>query len=1026
MSRSDEKNLPSGQGGLVIETEQDPTSASPKALTNAPDGSLKHAVNVDFQGTANLHRRKGYTDNMHRPENKTLEITTLAVAGPVQCPTVGDTIISNLGATLRVLSAEELGGPPTTTLVIRGITTNNIVWNVADTFTVVALAHGTVMVPSPATVAVANYAIDTYDVHCVFDPVTGTFAQTNLTHADVATRTTGIKGLARYTYLDNRGTKSTAAYDLDRYTMFATRAIATAYGNRTLHWRNPATPNIRMLQAPVLDRSIFNAVDAAGNYCFSDVNYNSFNNNRFWNYQMWTRGGERETYLLGTYGGHYYLPDTLLNPPPWNYVVGTDTPVTGNFDQSAVAGGGGQTYKCLSDYAHQRRVLIWFPTWYEWWSRGYAANRQIPEVGLHNWFAPFIWYFYPRVNGTSDFYAEPCGRFIKRYNNSLFMARIERSYLIPGTAQVNDTVGWTYEPSGYMWSFYGLSTGMELGTPPVYPFAIPNEPAERVWGCATANPAANYQLNRHNYFKPADGVPIVGLETWNDRLYIMKPTGFGEVYGSFSGNFILKDLQMSQGPAGAFAWCKADEGIYYITKKGLYLFDGNPASQNVCLSDGRVKKIFEQDIDWRSCTDMLTGEIIGVIMTWDKGTRSVLISYPKRGEQGGGGVNDLPAGTPTRMMVYDTYGQRFTEWIMPLPINSNATNSVCPGIMLSGQDPTDDDYTMITHPIGNAMDMTILCTLPGSVMTVVPNIGGTITQAATGATMIVTAVNLVAGTVQGTNQNTGFWDTVTPIGTISDGAGPMLPDPCTPAVIIQNNNGRLLFHAQTGHRDNVTLDGSAQPEAMSGDRITWDVTSKDYAFGQLKPKLTVIQQRQVIYANNGGIKRKVIYNYYDVNDETELTFGATSDGWYSEKTLIHQAVHTGTDSSLALVSMKYYHDQPEHTALQITFNTGGNPMTATPPIGSVLTQAVTGATLLVTSVNLGTLQVWGQDLGTGVWNTANTVTSVPVGLLPVNVIPSALATVLNPDNTNSWNEPIQFIATSLEVVHMGGDTKSSD
>jgi len=416
----------------------------------------------------------------------------------------------------------------------------------------------------------------------------------------------------------------------------------------------------------------------------------------------------------------------------------------------------------------------------------------------------------------------------------------------------------------------------------------------------------------------------------------------------------LTDLQMSQGPAGAFAWCKADEGIYYITKKGLYLFDGNGASQNICLSDGRVKKIFEEDIDWGSCTDMQTGEIIGVIMAWDKGNRCVLISYPKKGEQGvGTGIvpnHDLPDGTPTRMMVYDTYGRRFTEYIYPLPIDDDYRNP-CPGIMLSGQDPTDDDYTMITHPIGNAL-----------------------------------------------------------------GA---------------NADGRLLFHANTGYRDNVTLDGTATPELLSGDRITYDATSKDNTLGVLKPKLTVMQQRQIIYANNGTIKRKVIYNYYDVNDEVELTFGATADGWYSEKTLIHQVVHTGTDSVLAIVAMKYYHDDPLHTKLRITCNTGGAPMTATPAIGATITQAVTGASLTVTQVDLVNFYIYGDDLGTGAWDTVVPIATITDGvggtLAPDPCTPSVVdLAVLNIFNTNPDLEPIQFVAVSLEVVSMGGDTKSSD
>jgi hypothetical protein len=439
-----------------------------------------------------------------------------------------------------------------------------------------------------------------------------------------------------------------------------------------------------------------------------------------------------------------------------------------------------------------------------------------------------------------QFYAEPCGRFMVKYKDSLFMARIERTYLHGAGYQQVGTPTWTYEPSAYMWSFYGRATGMELGTPPEYPFRVPNEPNERVWGCQAHG---GFQLNRHNLFRPADGLAITGLETWNDSLYIMKPTGFGQIWGTYSGNFQMRDLEMSQGPCGAYAWCKADEGIYYVTKKGLYLFDGNGASQNVCLSDlAGVGKIFKDDIDWGNCSDMLTGEIIGVILAWDKVNRQVLISYPKVGEQGGGGENDLPGGTPTRMLVYDTFRRRFTEGVLPFPIDDGYRNP-CPGIMLAGKDPTDDDYLMFTHPIGNW-------------------IGG-------------------------------------------------------------NANGRVLFKGNTGYRDNVALLDTGLPDADSGDRIAFNVTTKDYTLNSLDSKLALVQDKVIAYTNGGNIKRRITYNYYDLIDEdVDLTYPAVGmDGYIQTRTFKHKTRVTKSTSGASgwtTVAFGYYHDETDHTDVNNT------------------------------------------------------------------------------------------------------------
>jgi hypothetical protein len=1154
MTKPQEINLQLGQQGLIIETEQDPASTDPKALTNSPVGTLKHSLDIDYQGKANPQRRKGYQDAYHRPEDKTVELTVDALAAE---PTVGDTITGNIsGATMRVLSADAAAN------TIRGISTNALVFDDATPETISDAGLNNTMNPDPATISVggANYAIDTYDTHCVFDAVTGEFADSDLTYNAIVTINTGVKGLDRYVYMDNRGTKTDTEFDVERYTVFAVKDDSQNFPlAHTYHWRNAATPNIHQLQTPVLDRSIY----PAG---FSDVNDTGFEAGAFWRYETWGRGGEGETYLLGTNGGQVAPPVAVTAPTAWNCGVAGTQPPVGSFDSPATDAN-----------AEQRRVLIWFPTWYEWWAT-INVYTVVPEVGLHNWFAPFIWYHVPYdadrnlkltffvmhtvppvgavltqatstasmtvtdwvqsensiclgfanvatnatagdiitqavsgasmevayssttgnyvtgvdlktgtwniVNahattgtlvtvpavdnpasvtyqkmtilfasltvapemgdtlthagtgatmvvetadvvantvtgydlntgawangqavtsddagaavftpspattvtityvttevyggdmGTGDwtltptylvsdgtatmdpanalltaiehidydqFYAEPCGMFIKKYKNSLFMARIERTELIGSGYQTPGTPTYKYEPSAFMWSFWGRATGMELGTPPEYPFAIPNEPDERVWGCA----ARGFKLNRHNYFKRGDGLAITGLETWNKSLYVMKPSGFGQIYGTYSGDMALIDLEMSQGPAGPFAWCKADEGIYYCTKKGLYLFDGNPGSQNICLSDGKVDKIFKNDIDYDSTVDALTGQTLAISMMWSKAESKVIISYPKRGEQGGSGTPDgLPSGTPTRVLNYDTRYQRFSESKYPLPIDSGYNNP-CPGIMKAGEDPTDDTYTVFTHPIGNYL--------------------------------------------------TG------------------------------NADGRILFQADVGYRDNVTLDGSALPEALSGDRITYNITSKDHTLGRLKPKLSVTSVRQIVYCNNGGVMRRLTYNYYNENEEEELTFIATADGYYSEKRVDSCIVSTGTDTGLSTVAFTYYHDDDNHTALRITFAS----ITTAPTVGDVLTQLNTAATLTVSSSDISTNQVWGQDGGTGTWDTvgANTVTGGSMVTAPSPAPPTALATVLNPDNTNPYDSAIQFVAVSAEVAGMEGDVKSSN
>ena len=241
---------------------------------------------------------------------------------------------------------------------------------------------------------------------------------------------------------------------------------------------------------------------------------------------------------------------------------------------------------------------------------------------------------------------------------------------------------------------------MQMGSstsPPQYPFAIPSEPWERPWGCSDPN---GYQLNRIAYAEPRGVGTVVGLKKWNETLYIMKPQGFTAVYGNHPTNFIFKNLGMSQGPCGRFAWIKTDDGIYYVTKNGLFLFRGQAADAMRPLSDGKVQKIFDEDIDWMSATDFITGEILGVCMGWDKQKSQIIISYPKRGEQGAG--NLPPSGCPTRQLIYDTTEGRFTEWAYKMPDDSGNWG-VGIGMMRSGEDPTDDDYFMVTHPVGNAV-----------------------------------------------------------------------------------------------------------------------------------------------------------------------------------------------------------------------------------------------------------------------------------------------------------------------------------
>ena len=106
MAKASEINLQFGSRGLAIENEQDPNSTDPTALTNAPEGSLKHAVDVGYYGGKNLKRREGYEDLWHEAEAKTVELTLSALTAE---PTTGDIITQNAPAALasmRVLSAD--------------------------------------------------------------------------------------------------------------------------------------------------------------------------------------------------------------------------------------------------------------------------------------------------------------------------------------------------------------------------------------------------------------------------------------------------------------------------------------------------------------------------------------------------------------------------------------------------------------------------------------------------------------------------------------------------------------------------------------------------------------------------------------------------------------------------------------------------------------------------------------------------------------------------------------------------------
>lgn len=1093
MSDQKEIDLSFGQDGLYIESEQDPDATNERILLNAPDGALKHAVNVDYQGGTNLKRRKGYHDSWAAPYMLMLRID--AGTPLTHVPRHGN-YIQNAGNTARmIVRSSSLVNQTITGEYEYGTFAPADVLTEIDTATP---ARPVPMLPVAPQVSIVNPAVN-YDVDITFDPTPvtgGEFTITTVTWDDTSTLTHGIRGIDRYTYLDNRQTKGTTQLENQRHTLFATRdnANGTYPETHTYFWKNAGDPNIKMLQAPLLDRAVWDSVVANA---FSDVNISGMQRARFWNYLTWGLLGETQTFLVGTYGGYYTVPAGPTAPTAWTCGVLGALPPAGTFDSPYI------NSNCL-----QRRCLIWYPPWYQDWSAANAATfsaaaRAQFEVGFYNWYLPFVWYYKPydadrnleltfyfiavapsagtvmtqavtgasmvvtdvvhsdeitlkladmttapavgttisqagtgpatlvvtstdlalnTITGTDQhtgffdnvpantvsggalvpansvvlsvthtpctvfgldmgtgtgwvtdpghlvtevgsvpamspaavlltrivgmdydqFYAEPCGAFIEEYHECMFMANIERTVLVGAGYQTPGTPTWAYSPNEIMYSHPGWATANQFGTattPPQYPFAIPLEPDERPWGCASPD---GYRLNRIAYAEPRGVGSIVGMTKWNETLYIMKAQGFTAVTGNHPTNFSFINLGMSQGPVGRFAWIKTDEGIYYVTKNGLFLFRGNPADAVRALSDGKTEKVFKEDIDWPSSTQYITGEILGVSVGWDRTNKQIIISYPKKGEQGGGGEGDLPAGIPTRQMVYDTTQGRFTEWDYKLPI-TDGYDAPGIGIMASGKEPTDDDYFAVTHPCGNQT-------------------GG-------------------------------------------------------------NDNGRLIFRANSGYLDQSTMgtDGEYETDGLC---IPYNATSKDYTLGTLKPKQTLIQQRSVIIANNGNIKRRFTYNFHDVLEEANLTYPAADESRYLQG---HDAVNksvrvlrSSTEHQFSTVAFTFYHDDELPIPLRLSF-TG---MTATPPVGSVLTQAVTGATLTVTSVNLVSGYVWGTDMQTGTWDTVagHTVASLPLGIAPITLVPTAVSYQNNPV-ANNPDMPIQFIAVNAAVSGLDGENK---
>jgi len=508
------------------------------------------------------------------------------------------------------------------------------------------------------------------------------------TYADIIQYNRGVKGLGRFAYVDNRNIKT--EYDLDYYTLFALQDVPDTEfpQTHTYTWRNPLAPQINQLEFPTLPRPLY--PDA-----FSDVNIFGAQRACFWNYVTVPWGGDRESYLLGTYGGR-------RNRPPGNPITGWAEPPL-HWDRHCSGAGTGSgsgsyglQYSTIDRQCYQRRVLFWSPRWGEWLQSVWpAAPPQMPNAGPYYWQAPFVWYWDPA--NPSNYYFEPCGRFLEYFNNSLFMARIERTVMHGGVPT------WEYKPSYVMWSWANMPTAMGLGTPPTYPFYMPDEPGKRPWWdireSGIRNPRTAYIAG--------EGA-INGMTKWAGRLFLTKTSGFTEIRGSYHGDFAPYNFEWTnQGPTGPYAWSRnAPEGIYYVTRDGLFLFDGNPASYNKNMASPKVRDIFNQHIDWGNSTDFESDETISPVCFYRPQTKEIIINFAKKGEQGAG--TDLPRGTPTHQMVFDTETARFTEWALRLyndtytaPIKYSTP--VGPGLMLAGERPVEDGYVLMSHPInGNA------------------------------------------------------------------------------------------------------------------------------------------------------------------------------------------------------------------------------------------------------------------------------------------------------------------------------------
>lgn len=152
---------------------------------------------------------------------------------------------------------------------------------------------------------------------------------------------------------------------------------------------------------------------------------------------------------------------------------------------------------------------------------------------------------------------------------------------------------------------------------------------------------------------PGDGEQIMGCCTWAELVFVFKETKFFVFYGeSTSGGVTLfqyREIEGGVGLAAKQALCVAREGVYFMSRRGVYFTNGTTPT---LLSD-KIDPIWRgnPEVYFQSKTIDQT-QLALTRMTWHD--EQVYVAIP----QNGSAAND-------RVLVYDTQHQWWSLYDLP-------------------------------------------------------------------------------------------------------------------------------------------------------------------------------------------------------------------------------------------------------------------------------------------------------------------------------------------------------------------------